>query len=148
MGARGTSHCSLALHAMFMGAVAVFLLPFALGTQMYPDILLKSAYTFESFGVFFAVFIPLFFLTFVAAYLARQRKDYRHALLLFIVAFLVLLILFSAKFLVKGFIADDEEFLAAQSVHAMLSGANPYAMNLAGLIYDNSSVVVPSMTAT
>lgn len=146
-GAQRAKH-PIALHALFASAVAAFLLPFALGIGLYLNLLLKAVQMFTSAGLFLMIFIPLFFLAFTAAYLVRLKGDRRHAVLLLILALLVLILVFSAKFIVTWFSVDDEEFLAMQSIRLMLSGADPYAVSVAGLIYSNTSSMVPTMTTS
>jgi hypothetical protein len=92
------------LHLVFVIMVITFLLSSTIDKQLYSGMTLQTVRMLEFEGFFLVLFIPLFFLTFVAAYFVKEKKyGYKPALLLFLVAFLLITLYYSSKFLLKSF---------------------------------------------
>lgn len=104
-----------------------------------------SALTFNIFFVFyvflyglavsFAIYIILFLLLSVGAYLIYTAKNYRAGLLVFIIVLAFLIIYFTSGYFKVKYIANDESILTMYSVKAILNGTNPYTTSISRLIY-------------
>ncbi len=130
-GTPGRRMHRIAIHAMFIAIVAAYLLLFVTNIAIWVT-LLKN---FWIFGVFFTAFLPLFFMTFIGAYLVRSGN--RQAAVLLLVVLLVLVLYYPSQVLASSFRADDEELIMFQGLNTTLHGGNPYSTSYYDVIYQN-----------
>lgn len=130
-GTPGRRMHRIAIHAMFIAIVAAYLLLFVTNIAIWVT-LLKN---FWIFGVFFTAFLPLFFMTFIGAYLVRSGN--RQAAVLLLVVLLVLVLYYPSQVLASSFRADDEELIMFQGLNTTLHGGNPYGTSYYDVIYQN-----------
>ncbi|MEM0149498.1 MAG: hypothetical protein QXW10_01220, partial [Candidatus Micrarchaeaceae archaeon] len=152
--AYGGKHRHTILLASFTALAASMALSYA--------ILYALGYNFLSVGGFMVDYPFVFFLTialvlfislgrYVGTIRVSDRTKLVAALLVVaIIAVLMWYFYFSGK-LISSSVPDDEEFLALHAIQSLLSGQNPYAMNVSALeLYDylhvNGSVGLPTLT--
>jgi len=136
---------SAALHVAFAACVILFLSSIIVDRTVTLMSILAIARTLDYLGVFFLLFLLLFFLIFMAAYFLRAKRNYKPALVLLAIVFVVLLLAYSLRFLVQSYSVDDEQIMVLESVRLMLNGTNPYTVSIAELIYSNRT---PTLTAS
>lgn len=106
--------------------------------------IIGSAFTFNIFLVFylflynllasFVIYIILFFLFTVGAYLIYTAKNYKAGGLVLCVALALLIIYFMSGYS-KVYIANDESITMLYSVKDILYGMNPYTASVSKLLY-------------
>ncbi|VVB77178.1 Uncharacterised protein [uncultured archaeon] len=141
-----SARCSAFLHITFALAVIAFVAAIASDGGLAAAQLVSIARFCYYSVVYFVVFLPIFFLTMVAAYFIRVKRDYRTAAMLLLVALLLLVLFYASNFFLKSYGADDEEFLTLESVKMLLNGTNPYATSVAGALYGNVTQIGASVT--
>lgn len=143
---RASKATSVLMHSVFALIVVAFVSVYVLNGPLAFTLELFLLKYFQTFGILFTVFLPLFFLSYLGSYF--YSKGNRKAAFLFILAtFLILVLYYASKFLVKNFSIDDEELLVMQSVTAMLHGINPYTVSFTRILYNNASIGLSTSTS-
>lgn len=138
---------TLHMHLLFLAilcAVALFLFYTLSG---FAGFAIPAATWLINSGLLLALFIPLFFLTFIAFYLhGEKRIGARQVGFMLALVLLVLLLYFASKFMAQNVTLNDEEFLILHAVNITLSGGDPYNVSVAQLLYNNVNLTGASVT--
>jgi hypothetical protein len=84
-------------------------------------------------ALFFVLYIVVFFIMTVGTYLVVVKKDYRVGLALFSLVFILTLFYNTSNYIKAG--ANDEEIITLYAAQSVLSGMDPYTMNVSRIIY-------------
>lgn len=135
---KNTNPFSGILHLIFLGIAAMYLVIvlFVIPISL-PAYLRLLVDVMMIFILFFLAFVPVFFFTLLGAYL---WKDSKKAIVLFIIALVIILVLFNFRALITNYTVDDEELLALHSVISLMNGTNPYGTSYSNVIYQNPKV--------
>ncbi len=147
-GAKAAARARLAQHLLLLSSLASFLLMFVFaGTHFWGTV--NTTLSFATvIGSLFVLFLPLFMFVFLGASILRTGKGSAgDASVLFLVAFLILVLYFSSGLLLKYYTVNDEEFLQLHAVTLTLEGGNPYAVSFSNLLFTNASTIGVSLTS-
>jgi len=138
---------SLVLVAFFISLITLYFI----GANAY--VMFSAFYEFflPTQVIFFPVFFSLSFGFYIVRYRPFKKYSMFASLCFFIAAALLILIVFYLTVPKLYIIPNDEEFLAIQSVGAILSGKNPYTLNLSNMeissfLNVNKSILTPTLT--
>ncbi|MEM3019888.1 MAG: hypothetical protein QW194_00995 [Candidatus Micrarchaeaceae archaeon] len=136
--------------AMVVGMAASYAILYGIGYNFLSIAGLMLDYPFA----FFLTIVLLLFISigrYAGTFKMSRRAKMAIALsIVVIIAVLMWYFYFSGK-LISSSVPDDEEFLALHAVQSLISGHNPYAMNVSALelyeyLHINGSVGMPTLT--
>ncbi|MGA3021065.1 MAG: hypothetical protein ABSD68_03900 [Candidatus Micrarchaeales archaeon] len=81
------------LHLIFIASTVSYIALFIAGGTLSLGLLIRIIINFETFALFFMIFLPIFFLAFIGVYLMKSNKmERKEMLLIFLAVFCVLML--------------------------------------------------------
>ncbi len=137
----------LARHMLFAAALVSFLLIIVTAGFGFGSAVDSVFFALVEVAYFLVLFLPLFFFMFIGASIVRKdSRKLKVAAVLFLVAFLILVLYFSSGFLLRNLSINDEEFLQFHAAALTLGGINPYTVSFVEPLFYNSSKISVSLT--
>ncbi len=105
-----------------------------------------SVHFFVDAVLYAMLYLPVLFLLFIGAYFLRIEKKRKLAFLAIAIAALVIGVYYLSGYIFKGYVIDDEVYITFVQIHNLMQKINPYATNIAPMLYYNRSITGISVT--